>query len=462
VLISGAPIGGDSQTRRRSLRSFLLLLVLAMMAGGTLLAVFRAAVLPSMIFRQPLYQDFLFLCIAGLSCLLGIWLQEEARRLAHPAVCFLEAGFFAEGLLFGGEVACVHLWPGLFDTASAQNWFTVLYSLWVAQYALAAALLVAWPVFRRRVRRFSGERCSPLRRSTWIWFSLYAVAGLTGATLFPDTPPLWWSFGICLGLGVAALIVGLVAFFHRQRLILIPLTAGLLIFLLARISAVLAGPWQLLWWYSYMLDFGALMLIGHGVLEGRRVREREELISRLEDLTKQLEEQSVRDPLTAAYNRRHLMNSLEAEFKKALRGRLPLTLLVCDVDYFKDVNDTHGHPCGDFVLREIAQRLSESVRLSDVVGRCGGEEFWILLPQTNRVGGQGVADKILEAIRQPMLWKDTLLTITMSVGIADTLSPAAHDVPSLIHEADRALYMAKRAGKNRAVMMDPLKFSVPQ
>jgi diguanylate cyclase (GGDEF)-like protein len=461
-LIARSATERDAQVYKRSLRSFALLLLLAIMSAGTLVAMYRTGSSSSLTFRLPLFQDFLVLSIAALSCLLGVWLQEDARQSAHPAVCFLETGFFAQALLFAGQCLVAHIWSGVFfDNVPLQRWFGVLYSLWVAQFATATTLAVAWPAFRHRLRQWSGNRCAPMRLATWTWFSIYIAVGAVSAALFPDAPPVWSSFAICMGLGGAALIAGIVLYFRRRRPILLPLTTGLLVFLLAHVSAVLAGPWQLLWWYSYLLYFGGLILIAYGVLEGQRVREREELITRLEELTVQLEEQSVRDPLTGAYNRRHLMNSLEAEFKKALRGRLPLTLLVCDVDNFKDVNDTYGHPCGDFVLREIAQRLSESVRLSDVVGRCGGEEFWILLPQTNRVGGQGVADKTLEAIRQPMLWEDAVLTITMSVGIADTLSPAARDVPSLIHEADRALYVAKRAGKNRAVIMDPLKFSVP-
>jgi diguanylate cyclase (GGDEF)-like protein len=440
-----------------------LLLLLATMSAATLLALYRTNNLSTVTFRPPLFQDFLMLSIAALSYLLGVWMQEEAGRSPHPAVFIVETGFFAQGVLFAGQRLVVHLWSGFFfDNVPMQRWFGVLYSLWVAQFAVIAAVTVAWPAWRHRLRRWSGNHRRPLRRWAWTWFSLYVAAGVTCAALFPSAPPVWWSFGVCLGLGAAALMVGTIVYFRRRRPILPPLTTGLLLFLLARTSALLGDPWQLLWWYSYLLYFGGLILVAYGVLEEHRVREREALITRLEHLTVQLEEQSGRDPLTGAYNRRHLMNSLEAEFKKAARGRLPLTLLVCDVDNFKDVNDTHGHPCGDFVLREIAQRLSDSVRLSDVVGRCGGEEFWILLPQTNRVGGQGVADKTLETIRQPMVWEDAVLTITMSVGIADTLSPAARDVPSLIHEADRALYLAKRAGKNRAVIVDPMTFSLPQ
>ena len=453
---------GDAQGHGRSLRPFALLLLLAIMSAAMLVAVFRTGMLSSLTVRQPLFQDFLFLLIAALSGLLGIWLREDARRKAHPAVCFLEAGFFSQALLFASEPLASHIWSGLFlDNVAVQRWFGVLYSLWVVQFAAASALTVAWPSVRHRLRRWSGNTCGPVRRLTWIWFAVSLAGCATGAYLFPGSSPVWWSFGICMALGLAALIAGVVAYFRRPRPILLPLTAGMLIFLLARTSSLLGEPWQMLWWYSYVLYFGGLMLVAHGVLEGHRVREREDLIARLEDLTAQLEEQSIRDPLTGAYNRRHLMNALESEFKRAVRGRLPLTLLVCDVDDFKDVNDNHGHPCGDFVLKEIARRLSESVRLSDVVGRCGGEEFWILLPQTNRLGGQGVASKTLDTIRQPMVWEDQVLTVTMSIGIADTLCPGARDVASLIHEADRALYMAKRTGKNRAVIVEPFAFSLP-
>jgi diguanylate cyclase (GGDEF)-like protein len=439
-----------------------LLLLLALMSAATLLAVSRTGDLAQVAFRAPLFQDFLYVSIAALSCLLGIWLHEEARRSPHPAVCFLETGFFAQAALFAGQRLAFHLGARSFiDNLPAQRWFGVIYSLWVAQFAAACALPVAWPAFRHLLRDWSRNRGAPLRRLAWTWFGLYIVGGVMGAYLSPEAPPVWWSFGICVGLGSVALIVGTVVYFRRRRPIILPFSTGLLVFLLARISALMGDPYQLLWWYSYLLYFGGLILVAYGVLEGQRVLEREELIGRLEDLTSQLEEQSLRDPLTGAYNRRHLMNALESEFKRAVRGRLPLTLLVCDVDGFKEVNDNHGHPCGDFVLKEIARRLGDSVRLSDVVGRCGGEEFWILLPQTNRLGGQGVANKTLETIRQPLVWEDQVLTVTMSIGIADTLSPAARDVPSLIHEADRALYMAKRAGKNRAIIVEPLTFSLP-
>jgi|GEM_PF-6037654 len=451
---------GARQLQRRSLRSLWLLLLLAMMSAATLGAIFRTSSLSSMIFRQPFYQDFLFLSIAALSFLLGQSLREEARRTAHPAICSLETGFFAQAALFAGQTALGEIFPAAFNTVSALHWFGAVYSLWVAQFAAAAALAIAWPQLRRRVRDWAGS-CAPLRQATWIWFAAFATAGLAGAYFFPNSAPVAWSFGISIALGLAALAAGSAVYFRRRRPMILPLITGLLVFLLARTSAFLGEPWQLLWWYSYLMYFGGLMLIAHGVTEGDRVREREELIGRLEELTAQLEEQSIRDPLTGAYNRRHMMNQLEAEFKRAVRGRLPLTLLVCDLDRFKDINDNYGHPCGDFVLKEITRRLADNGRQSDVVGRCGGEEFWVLLPQTNRVGGQGVAAKLLEIVREPMMWEDRVLNLTMSVGIADTLSPGARDVAALIHEADRALYMAKRSGKDRAMALDPLSFTVP-
>jgi two-component system cell cycle response regulator len=218
----------------------------------------------------------------------------------------------------------------------------------------------------------------------------------------------------------------------------------------------------LLWWTGHLFFFSAWMLVGYGVLEGHRVFEREELITRLAELTGLLEEQSVRDPLTAIFNRRHAMAILEMEFKKAQRGSSPLTLLVGDLDDFKLINDTYGHLVGDQVLRETARRLGESVRESDVVARCGGEEFWIILPLTNRMGGREVATKTVEALRnRPFETESDALKVTMSMGVADTFSPSVTDVASLIREADRALYAAKRAGKDRVAILDPLTFTVP-
>ena len=118
---------GDAQGHGRSLRPFALLLLLAVMSAAMLVAVFRTGMLSSLTVRQPLFQDFLFLLIAALSGLLGIWLREDARRKAHPAVCFLEAGFFSQALLFASEPLASHIWSGLFlDNVAVQRWFGIL------------------------------------------------------------------------------------------------------------------------------------------------------------------------------------------------------------------------------------------------------------------------------------------------------------------------------------------------
>jgi len=329
--------------------------------------------------------------------------------------------------------------------------------------AITGVFALTWRRFRHWLRETSvGDPAGGGTRTAWVCFAVYLGTGLWAAGKFHQSPPVWASLSVALALGSGVLMGGIRFYFRRHRPIVLAFMGGVLIFLLSQVAIVLSGPWHLLWWTGYLFFFSAWMLVGHGVLEGHRVYEREELINRLAELTSLLEEQSVRDPLTAIFNRRHAMAILEMEFKKAQRGGSPLTLLVGDLDGFKQINDTYGHMVGDQVLRETANRLSESIRESDVVARCGGEEFWIILPLTNRMGGREVATKMLESMRtEPFETESAALTVTMSMGVADTLSPSVTDVISLIREADRALYAAKRAGKDRVAILDPLTFTVP-
>jgi len=428
---------------------------MAVVTSGTLIAVSHARPTPDPLLEVPLYQDCLFFCIAGVSLAIAYWLRDEWRRSAHLSICALLVGFFGQALLFAGATV-VRL-----RTPPALLWFNVLEAFWVVLFGLLAALLLASQPVRRWVRQISGEG-RYLAALLLICFAVYAIAGIRAARAFPDNAPMPAAFAIELGLGTSVILTGMIFFLRRRRPAVLPLIAGMLVFLMSQSALAMSAPWHLLWWVGHLLYFSGLLLIGRGVLEGHRVFEREDLISRLALLTAKLEEQSVRDPLTGSYNRRHAMNQLEGEFKKAQRGRLPLTLLIGDIDDFKKINDSYGHLCGDQVLREASVRLATSVRESDVVARCGGEEFWILLPLTNRIGGKEVANKTLATLRaRPFIYEADSMQLTMSIGIADTLSPGVTDVATLIREADRALYAAKNAGKDRAMILDPLAFTVP-
>lgn len=165
------------------------------------------------------------------------------------------------------------------------------------------------------------------------------------------------------------------------------------------------------------------------------------------------------DVLTGWHNRRYLNVRLQEELARARRDRARLVCLMLDVDHFKRVNDTWGHAAGDSVLRELAQRIDSQVRASDVAARFGGEEFVVLLPNTDVESAQRLAERIRRAIAATPIdlpCGDTV-TITVSIGIAEVHpAPDAEDLKtlgdSLLARADVALYAAKSAGRDRVIV----------
>ena len=160
---------------------------------------------------------------------------------------------------------------------------------------------------------------------------------------------------------------------------------------------------------------------------------------------------SLRDPLTGLFNRRYLEEVLETEVRRAGRYNLPLAVTMIDVDHFKAYNDRHGHPRGDEALREVAQRLRDQVRRTDVVTRYGGEEFAVVLPVTSKAHARLIGEKLRAGIAAVPFgvtreWAGDPLTI--SVGVAGCPDDAT-SLGDLLRAADAALYAAKRAGRNR-------------
>lgn len=172
-----------------------------------------------------------------------------------------------------------------------------------------------------------------------------------------------------------------------------------------------------------------------------------------ESLAKQ-SELALRDGLTGLRNRRAFDARLDEEMRRALRYQHPFALLILDIDHFKDYNDTHGHPQGDQLLRELARVFQNGVRASDVVARYGGEEFAIILTETDRESAYLAAEKIRAAVSAGDFSQAEAPPgghVTVSLGLA-TFPEDAADVEALLKCADEALYRAKRSGRNRVVV----------
>jgi diguanylate cyclase (GGDEF)-like protein len=170
------------------------------------------------------------------------------------------------------------------------------------------------------------------------------------------------------------------------------------------------------------------------------VRQRE-----MERLTRQ-------DGLTGLFNRNTFVDLTRRELDRAQRQGSATTILLLDLDHFKRVNDTWGHPAGDAVLRHVATLASTTVRSTDLVGRLGGEEFIIMLPNTSVQAARTLAEKLRQRLEaSPLQWEHLTIPVTTSIGLAGTTAQEKHDFDSLYSQADKALYQAKQLGRNRVV-----------
>lgn len=187
---------------------------------------------------------------------------------------------------------------------------------------------------------------------------------------------------------------------------------------------------------------------------GRRIIElQEELIAARE----RLRDQATRDFLTGAWNRAAIVEHAEAEIARAQRENELLGFVMADIDRFKIINDTHGHPSGDAVLKEVLKRISESIRPYDRVGRFGGEEFLIIVPGSDSEGTATVAERIRCAVEAtPVEAPHGFVPVTLSLGVFAARMDEDAKFENLIAEADRALYLAKNAGRNRVEIAEPV------
>lgn len=172
-------------------------------------------------------------------------------------------------------------------------------------------------------------------------------------------------------------------------------------------------------------------------------------ITKYMDMLEELNYLASKDPLTGIFNRRYFVELCERELELAKRDGLPLALIIFDLDYFKKINDTYGHQAGDMVLREVAGICQYSLRQKDVLGRYGGEEFVILLPQTTLAECHIVSNQILGNIASAdIFYESTCIKVTASVGFTGVQVATSESVDDFLSFADQALYWAKAEGRN--------------
>lgn len=302
--------------------------------------------------------------------------------------------------------------------------------------AVACTLLLVWSL--RGVRDPAA-----FDRRVLAW-SLAGVAAITAVNL--TRPPTYTHH---LTIDLLVMLIGYFVIPNRllfrvvPALVLTASLAGLYLF-----GKRVADPmaWNVLW-ASLVLANGFGMVMSGRLYTLRR----QQFLARheLERTRDELHVLATTDPLTGLLNRRHFMQLADDELARARRYGRPLSIVAVDLDYFKHVNDLFGHASGDAVLRTFARALLEQTRRQDVVGRLGGEEFAIVLPEAGREAARELGERIRAGMDELDVSVDGApVRVTASLGIAEALDEDLSAADALAR-ADRALYRAKHAGRNR-------------
>ena len=175
----------------------------------------------------------------------------------------------------------------------------------------------------------------------------------------------------------------------------------------------------------------------------------------LEETKAQLKYYATVDPLTNTFNRRHFMELSERKIKRTHTANGYASFLLFDIDHFKQINDAHGHMVGDQILQGIAQVCMKNLRTDDILGRFGGEEFVILLPETKLEDARNIAERLRSLVAEtPLETEIGPINTTISIGVAllERSNPA--NIDQLLSRADKAMYLAKRAGRNRVIIWE--------
>lgn len=183
-------------------------------------------------------------------------------------------------------------------------------------------------------------------------------------------------------------------------------------------------------------------------------RDLQSQLRRIESLQDSLRDQAIRDSLTGLFNRRYLQETLPRELARAIRKRSSLCLVMLDIDHFKALNDSYGHPAGDLVLQTLSQILIDSTRDGDIVTRFGGDEFMVLLVDGSTENAYGRAEAWRQTFENTLFaYEASRFQTSLSIGIA-SFPEHAGSAEQLVRQADTALYQAKSAGRNQTTILE--------
>ncbi|WP_281557693.1 GGDEF domain-containing protein [Thalassomonas sp. RHCl1] len=302
-------------------------------------------------------------------------------------------------------------------------------------YLLALTLLVSHIVYFLCFYIYKVTKTIKLSLAIILYSNFILMSYLVYSGGVDNTGPLWIFILPSIALFINGLIRGIVV-----------ISA-----FIAFISLLMFYPNEALLATSYPLEFKLRLLysfITVSALSAYYEYARESSYLHTLELSRKYELLSRLDPLTQLSNRRDATNTLEHEQLRLARNAETLAIIICDVDYFKKINDSFGHSAGDYVLVELAKLFKHCSRGQDTIARWGGEEFLFILPQTNLSHAQDFAAKLHLALeQQQMCYQEQLIEVTLSMGISE-LKPE-QSIQEAISIADKYLYQAKQAGRNQ-------------
>lgn len=339
----------------------------------------------------------------------------------------------------------------------------------VSRMAMAGCFLVA-------VVRFGVPADPPAVRAApgfWlIGLGVFIVAGLAtgaGALWLPQGMPRLRVGMEIMALAASAMAIVVLNFRRSRSPLMLGYLFAMTMFMQSSLAFLLATTWNHEWWLAHGIFATGFLVLSYGIVQAfhttrsfSEAYSQEEMVERLrleklradhavvalEDVNRRLLTMASTDSLTGAANRRHYEERAAAEVSRARRKSVPLAMLFIDLDHFKAINDRHGHPVGDEVLKSVVLAIRQGLRASDLLARTGGEEFKVLLPDTGMPQAVCVAERIRSRIADlQVVTGEATVTVTASIGC----SLLDGDLDSSERVADERLYRAKAMGRNRVV-----------